>query len=324
MSAPEKAIGPLKDSVEQDRLEKWREKRAKVAEESRQERLRIAEAERHKRLKAFEADKARRIREAAQKRAQEQAEERAKRMALARAKIPGRSDLSAARKRLLAYRRKAARWFLFRLVALVCMPTALVAYYLTEIATPFYVSEATFAVQLAPTQTATNNLSPFAGTAVSRETQVLRQYLLSPGIFATLNNANGFQTHLSDPTIDPLSRMDGVLEAKSDTSRLTKFLDVSVNGQDGIVKIAVKAADPELAQAFAMTVLQSANDWLDGVATGAQSTPAKTRIITPPTYPSEPALPATGPSTLLAFLAFLALYAMGAIFLSTLQRHRLH
>ncbi len=324
MPAPENAPKTLKDSVEEDRLEKWREKRAKVAEESRQERLRIAEAERRKRLEEFEADKARRIHEAAEKRAQSQAAERAKRMSLARSRIPGRTDLTAARKRLMEYRKRAARLFALRLTLLVCLPTALFALYQLNIATPFYVSTATFAIQTSSTEAQANNLSPFGSSALGRETQVLRQYLLSPGILNTLNNANGFQARLSADTIDPLNRMDGILAGRSDTARLSRYLNVSANAQDGIVTISAKAPDPALAQAFTMTVLQSAEDWLAGDAGVGATVETSPRIITPPTYPAQAALPSKGTSIALAFLAFLGLYAIGAIFVSTLQRHRYH
>lgn len=323
---PEIKPSTMTVSYQDERLRKWREKRAKVAERSQQERLRKADAERQKRLETFEKDKAKRIQEAAEKRAREDAERRAERLNAARARIAGRSDIAAARRRLSEYRLHAARMLAARLFAFVFAPTVAVGAYLFYVATPLYVAKAQFS--LASTQsevTEQSNLSPFGTNAISREAYLVRARILSPQMFETLDKQNNFTNHFSVIDIDPLTRVTepGIFQ-NTRYEQLQKFVSVSVNGQDAMINLDVKATNPQTAKDFADTILKSVGMWLaETRGPGFQDEKAIT-LISPPKSSEIPLFPRRLETLLLALLTFSAIYAIGSIFLRTLSRHSHH
>jgi len=204
---PEIKPDNLNVNYQDERLRKWREKRAKVAEKSQQERLRIAEVERQKRLEAFEKDKAKRIREAAEKRAEEIATQKAERMNAARAKIATRTDIDAARKRIKHYRIKAARMMALRLALFVLAPTLLVGLYLFNVATPLYVAETKFTLTDMGTTDATVTNTPFATDALAREAFHVQALIQSPQMIDWLDRNNAFIDHFSGEEFDPITRV---------------------------------------------------------------------------------------------------------------------
>ncbi len=329
MQSPDRNPPSITDTIEEERLRKWREQRAKVAETSRQERIKIAEAERRKRLEEFEADKARRIKEAAEQRARQQAAKAAERMAIARSKIPGRTDIDAARNRLLAYRRREARALALRLSLFVLCPTLLVAVYVIWLATPLYTSELRVALTAPTASQGGASSSPFTTTPVSHEAHQLREVILSPLMLEALDTRDGFTKHFSAPQIDPLTRMSPSALLQHDRHEVFKrYVDVTVNGQDGMLHVKTKAADPKTAQAFANTILTHATTWLEtarGVSPSAETPkPDALRVISPPNLAEIAAYPKRLNTIAMAFLSFLGLYAAGAIFIRTLRRHGQH
>lgn len=324
MSLPEKQSKTIAESIEEERLKLWREKRAKVAEASRQERIKTAEAERRARLETFEIEKAERVKQAAIKRAQKDAALMAERMSLARSRIAGRTDIEAARKRLMAYRARATRMLALRVTLFVIFPTLLVALYLSTMATTFYTSQAQFALETSRFETTPQGGTPFLSTGISREAHLLREVLVSPGMQAKLNTENGFTEHLSAANIDPFSRMGGPMQFIRNDSELSRHLRVSVNGQDGIISIETRATDPDKAQAFASTMMAYAQTWLETSTSADRAKNQLMRIVTPPT-PAR----AQGQShylsiLALAFLGFSGLYGFIAVFGRTLARHAGH
>lgn len=311
----------ITEEIESERLRKWREKRAKVAETSRQERLRIAEAERRDRLQTFEAEKLQRIKSASEKRAQEKAAEQAERMATARSRIAGRTDIDAARKRLLAYRARAAKLLALRLTAFVVLPTVAVAYYLYAVATPLYSSETRFALSAPTSIHIASNTSPFASSEISREVHLLREVLVSPETLHLLDDRNSFSEHFSAQTVDPLSRVGTPL--LSPQSAFKRYISVAANGQDGIIRIEAKATDPVTALELNRTILDRAELWVSKQRVRTDVSQSQSlRMVTEPTLPRAAAYPLKLETLALAFLGFCGLYAGLSIFGRTLLRHQ--
>ena len=320
MPSHKKKAEKISDEVEAERLKKWREKRQKVAISSQQERTKQAEAERRKRLEAFEIDKQRRIKEAAENRAQEEAAKVAERMSTARAKIANRTDVEAARKRLMAFRRKNLKTLGLRVCATVVLPTILVGVYLFSIQSPIYVSQSKFALEPIGHIQTQQTTSPFSSNTLSRDANQVKEVILSPQMLDVLNEKSGFETHFQVAQLDPVTR------ARSDLNGLLKHnISISVNGQDGIVHLKVQATDKASAQAFAQTIQDHALGWLadkKGLI-GADRSKVAT-MITPPT-PAERSGTLSRISTLI-FCAclFASLFVMVSIFMRTLGRHGQH
>ena len=316
MSMHEDAPKTLAETIEEERLAAWREKRAKIAANSRQERLKIAEAERRQRLEIFEKEKAERIRQASEDRARAQAEAKAQRMALARSRIAGRTDIEVARNRLLSYRRREARRLALRLLLLVVLPTVGVAAYLSTQATPLYTSQVSFALEMPGPAAEPARASPFATSPLSRETHLVGEVLSAPQLRAALDAQTGFSDHYAEGALDPLTRRGlwGLLGAAPDPAQ--HFIDVSVNGQDGLIRIDAHARDPQTAQSFAQAVFGFAQNWT--------SDRYALRMVVPPSLPERAAYPDIPKSTGLAFLGFLAAFSVAGIFGRSLLRHGKH
>ncbi len=326
MKSPDNKPKTFAEEIEEERLRAWREKRAKIAETSRQERLKQVDEERRKRVEEHEKDKARRVKEAAERRAKELADQRAQRLATARARIAGRSDLEAARKRLLAYRKQAAIKLALKTGLFVIAPTLLVAGYLFFLATPFYASHVQLALTPPPGQQVDQALTPLASNELARETHLLREVIYSAPTLALLNEKNGFDAHFSGNNIDRLTKLLPSLSGQ-DEALLQKHIKVVVNGQNGLISIEAKATDPETAEAFVTTVLERAQTWIKGDFTsqGSVSAPAyRFRTITPLTTQETATFPKKANALAMSFFAFLAVFAIGSIFFRTLLRHSQH
>lgn len=323
MPSSDNSTRSISEEIEQERLRVWREKRAKIAEQSRQEREKIAEGERRNRQKQQEEEKQQRLRHAADLRAKQEAEKRAERMNAARSRIAGRTDIESARKRLLEYRKIEARNFAIRLVLCVGLPTALIAVYLFAVSTPLYVAETKFAlVSTAQDTVGAETSSPFSTSPSAQQAHQLRSYILAPQMLATLDEKNGFSDHFSSDQMDPVTRMypqNGLQLSK--IGQFKRYVDVSVNGQEGLVSVKVQAAAPEKAKAFADTILASVSSF---ASDGPSSTQSKLRIISPPTSSEIALLPRRIPSIVLSLILFASLYGIASVFLGSLKRHGAH
>ena len=320
MPSRKKKIETISDDVEAERLKKWREKRQQVALSSQQERTKQAEAERRKRLEAFEIDKQRRIKEAAENRAQEEAAKVAERMNTARAKIANRTDVEAARKRLMAFRRKTLRALGLRVCATVVLPTLLVGVYLFSIQTPVYVSHSKFALEPLWSVHTQQTTSPFSSNSLSRDANQVKEVILSPQMLRVLNEKSDFETHFQSAKLDPITR------ARSDLNGILKHnVSISVNGQDGIVHLKVQATDMASAQDFAQTIQDYALGWLADKKelSGADRSKVAT-MITPPTPATKTRALSQISTLMFAGCFFASMFVMVSIFMRTLGRHAQH
>lgn len=320
MPPPDTKTAPLGDTYNEERLKAWKEKRARVAEQSREERARQAEAEKRARQAQLEEEKAKRAQEAAEERARVLAAEKAERMAVARAKLAARSDIDSARSRLMAYRGRAARLLVLRLAAFIGLPTALVAIYLFAIATPLYLAETRL---IAPNPTPNTSMAPVFGGHGSQDVFQARAIIMSPQMFQSLDAQHGFIAHYSDPEVDPLTRMRAIPALQiSDFDQYARFVAVDIDAYEGLITLRVKARDPETARAFSDAILFESQKRLATL----RSEPgfvadSGLRMLHAPAVESVAAFPRKLPGTLAALLAFTALYALGSIFLGTIVRH---
>ena len=324
MQSPDQKPKKIKEDVEEERLRLWREKRAKVAEKSKQERIKLAETERRERLKLFEIEKAQRIKDAAEQRAQAEALKQAERMALARSKIAGRTDIEAARNRLMAYRQKSLRKMALKVSLFVVLPTVLAAIYLFNFATPLYSSQVKFSLAQPGNSTETSSLSAIANTQISREAHLLRQVIYSPKVQLELDDKNRFTEHFMDDSIDVLTRFPSPLSIRQNEHPSHTYIDVSVNGQDGLINIKTKATDPRSAQNFAQTVLDQSRAWIEQGSDGNEAPSLYVRVLVEPTLENTPSYPAKLSTLALVLFGLTTLYALFSIFGRTLIRHGQH
>lgn len=304
----------------EERLKDWKAKRARIAEASRIERQRRADAERQARLADLEAEKEQRLRAAAEERAAHEAAQKAERLRAARIRLASRADISSARKRLLAHRRTAWRRLLARVALCVGMPTIAVAAYLFVLATPLYEARTVFTLDL-PDQVSRADAGLLAAPPGHREAYQVRTIMRAPQMLDHLDATAGITAHLGDDTVDPLSRFRAVPILQVDLLRqYHRFVDVTVNSQEGLLTLTTVARDQETAVRFADTILAETERTL---ATAGPDMP-QLRVLSAPSTPDLARYPRRLSGILLALLGFGALFATVSIFVATLRRHAGH
>lgn len=227
----------LKPKMDSARLDAWREERQKVAEAERDERLQKRERAR----KALAVERQRVQRDTA------------------RALLPQEDALLRAHKTLRRqrFRRTAVFWVQF----LVCVaaPIAVAFWYLTTVATPLYEARSVVAITK-PTDSDISRDAGLLGRLSSQsdlqEVFMAHEFVQSQALMDQLEAALGLTTRFSSAEIDPLQRLHQ-LPAIPVTKRqqFNRFVDSSVNVQNGLLTIYVRDKDRALAVQTAQRII---------------------------------------------------------------------
>lgn len=234
---PAATDGPV-ENAEVERIQKWREERARVAAEEKAERVRLAQEARAKELAAEEAER----------------RERAK------AFLPSGQELEEARAAISRRARRRRRRLTLNVCVIILLPTLLVFAYMARIAVPLFEVRSVVGITTAAPQD-TNGLGGILGgaTANSRALEkafMADEYLNSRTMMALLERDTGLVTQLSSDQVDPLRRLMeipflGIAEA----DQFNRFVESSIDIQSGLMTIYVRALSPEDARNISDRVL---------------------------------------------------------------------
>lgn len=153
-----------------------------------------------------------------------------------------------------------------RLFAFVLLPTLFAGWYFYVIATPIYSVRTEFVIQQAgPTSSGGSLGGLFSGTtfATSQDSIAVQGYLQSREAMARLDADLGFRKHFQDERFDPLQRLapDASLEAAYKVYR--KFLKISYDTNEGVIRMDVMAADPQVAADWSRQLVTYAEGQVD-------------------------------------------------------------
>ncbi|MFW5654186.1 MAG: capsule biosynthesis protein, partial [Roseicyclus sp.] len=155
-----------------------------------------------------------------------------------------------------------------RLAFFVLLPTLLVAYYYARVATPLYATNTEFVIQKADGTSAAGGgglggLLGGGGFATQQESITVQAYLESREAMLRLEEELGFREHFSGEEIDPLTRVppDATREDVYDIYR--RHLRIGYDPTEGLVRMKVVAADPEVSQAFSEALIRYAEERVD-------------------------------------------------------------
>ena len=167
-------------------------------------------------------------------------------------------DIARRRRRRLVL--LAARMFVF-----VFLPTMVAGWYYYMVATPLYATKTEFVIQQAGPAGASGLGSLFSGTAMatSQDSIAVQGYLQSRDAMMRLDADLGFRAHFKNPVIDPLQRLaaNATLEAAYRTYK--KYVKISYDPTEGIIKMEVVAADPAASAAWANQLIKYAEEQVD-------------------------------------------------------------
>ncbi|WP_375175637.1 capsule biosynthesis protein [Pseudooceanicola sp.] len=166
----------------------------------------------------------------------------------------------------IARRRRRRLMLLFtRLAFFVFAPTVLAAYYFYAVATPMYASKAEFLILQADNAGGTGIGGLLQGTqfATNQDAIAVQSYLQSKDAMVRLDDDMGFKAHFSQPTIDPIQRLSSDPTNEEAYKVYKKYVKISYDPSEGVIRMEVSAADPQVAAGFASHLITFAEARVD-------------------------------------------------------------
>jgi capsular polysaccharide transport system permease protein len=168
-------------------------------------------------------------------------------------------DIARRRRRRLAL--LAARMFAF-----VLLPTFIAGWYFYMVATPMYSVRSEFVIQQAGPASSGGSLGGlFSGTAfaTSQDSIAVQGYLQSREAMGRLDEDLGFRAHFQGEEIDTLQRLDPDATLEAAYKVYKKFLKISFDTTEGVIRMDVIAADPEVAADWSRQLITYAEGQVD-------------------------------------------------------------
>lgn len=161
-------------------------------------------------------------------------------------------------------RRRKLALLATRLAFFVALPTLITAWYYFMVATPLYATKAEFVIQQADSQ-ASSMSSLFSGTqfATSQDSITVQGYLQSREAMLRLDHDLGFRAHWSQPSIDPIQRLDPGASSEAAYKVYRRNVKIGYDPTEGIVKMEVIAVDPAVSAAFSQALIGYAEEQVD-------------------------------------------------------------
>jgi capsular polysaccharide transport system permease protein len=196
---------------------------------------------------------------------------------VAKEQLPSTQTVSPAERRaaeilqiqrnLAERRRKKMALLLTRLAAFVLLPTVLAGYYFYAIATPMYSTKSEFLI-LKAESSAGGMGSLFSGTqfATNQDAIAVQSYLTSKDAMLRLNEDEGFKAHFTQDFIDPIQRLSTSPSNEEAFSLYKRHIEIGYDPTEGVIKMEVKAADPETAAEFARALIGYAEERVDNLS----------------------------------------------------------
>jgi len=167
-------------------------------------------------------------------------------------------------------RRRRRLLLLFsRLAAFVLLPTIVVGYYFYAIATPMYSTKSAFLILSADGGSSTGGgLGGLLPTqfATGQDAIATQEYLESKDAMLRLDEELGFRAHFSDPSIDPLQRLDPDASHETAYKLYRKYVKLGYDPTEGVIRMEVSTADPALSATFSERLIKYAEERVDDLS----------------------------------------------------------
>jgi capsular polysaccharide transport system permease protein len=161
-------------------------------------------------------------------------------------------------------RRKLALLFT-RLAFFVFLPTIVAGYYFYAMATPLYATKTEFVIQQADAAGTGGLGGLFSGTqlATSQDSITVQSYLQSRDAMLRLDRDIGYKSHFSQDWIDPMQRLKPESTNEAAYKLFKDNTKIGYDPSEGIIKMEVVAADPEVSVEFSQALISYAEEQVD-------------------------------------------------------------
>ena len=177
-------------------------------------------------------------------------------------------EIAAIQKDMARRRNRRLRMLFTRLAAFVFLPTFIVGWYFFTIATPMYASKSEFLILKA--ETGGGGIGGlFSGTqfATNQDAIAVQSYLTSKDAMLRLDADVGFRAHFSQDKLDPLRRLEPDATAEDMYKLYKKYVQIGYDPTEGVIRMEVAAANPEVATNFSTALIGYAEERVDNLST---------------------------------------------------------
>lgn len=174
--------------------------------------------------------------------------------------------VEAIRRDLVRRRRRKGLGTLLRLLVFVMIPTTLVGGFLYAQASDLYESESSFAVKSAeagPTGSGGLLGGLLGGGGLIYDPIAVQTYLTSRDVLRRLNADHDWIAHFQNPALDIYHRLAPTATFEEAFRHYLRFVTVSYDPTEGIVKLSLVASTPEDAHRFSVAIITYAEETVD-------------------------------------------------------------
>jgi len=169
-------------------------------------------------------------------------------------------EISEIQRDIAARRRRKLALLMGRLAFFVMLPTLITGYFFYVVATPMYATKSEFLVLKADGAGAVSGLLSGTQFATSQDSIAVQGYLQSKGAMLRLDEEMGFKSHFTQDWIDPIQRLDPNPTNEQAYKVYKRNVKIGYDPTEGVVRMEVSAADPEVSAEFSRRLISYAQD----------------------------------------------------------------
>ena len=175
------------------------------------------------------------------------------------------SEIQRIQRDLAKRRRRKSALLMARLFFFVGLPTLLAGWYYYMVATPLFATKAEFVIQQADPAGAQGMGGLLSGTqfATSQDSIAVQGYLQSRDAMVRLDEDKNFVSHFSQDFIDPIQRLSGDATREAAYKVFQRNVKIAYDPTEGIIKMEVIAADPQVSADFSQALIGYAEEQVD-------------------------------------------------------------
>lgn len=164
-------------------------------------------------------------------------------------------------------RRRKLTLLAARLAFFVMLPTLAAGYYFYSVATPMYSSKSEFLVLKADSAAGgVGGLLSGTQFATSQDSIAVQSYLMSKEAMLRLDDEAGFKAHFTQDWLDPIQRLESAPTNEEAYATYNRNVKIGYDPTEGVVRMEVSAADPEVAAEFSRKLISYAQEKVNNLS----------------------------------------------------------
>ncbi|KIC34280.1 capsule biosynthesis protein [Leisingera sp. ANG-S5] len=164
-------------------------------------------------------------------------------------------------------RRRKLSLLAARLAFFVMLPTLAAGYYFYSVATPMFSSKSEFLVLKADSAAGgVGGLLSGTQFATSQDSIAVQSYLMSKEAMLRLDDEVGFKAHFTQEWLDPIQRLESDPTNEEAYATYNRNVKIGYDPTEGVVRMEVSAADPEVAAEFSRKLISYAQEKVNNLS----------------------------------------------------------